>query len=530
MDKSLSRWVLLMTLALLVFVVPLQGGVAAGDEPATLWTRQFGTSGSDYVTGIAAGGSGVTYVVGSTTGVFPGESLQGFLGDAFIRRYDSAGVHQWTRQFGGIATSGASGVVIDGLSNAYVVGNTAPSLPGQTGLGGLDGFIRKYNTAGQEVWTRQFGTGDHDYARGVALDGDSVYVVGDTGFVSYGVAEYDSFIRKYDLSGAGFWEFRFAADKDNWAFAVTADGQGGIYVVGDTFDGFGQGDVKGGYLRKFNRAGFPIWTRIFGGVSTHPRAVAADSSGNAYVAGYATDGGGIDVAFIWKFGPLGEELWSRQFGTGAGATISGVTVDASSVWVVGSATGALLWQTAHLGLDAFIRRYDSGGNELWTRQFGTDSDDVARAVSYNGSGRVHVVGETDGLLPEQNSAGGRDGFIMKLGDPSEPDPTPTPTPGPVPLPTLTPTPSATPTLTLTVTPTPTPAAMPTPTPAPTPGFLLGDINRDGVVNNTDLALLGVSFNLRAGDAGYNANADFNRDGIVDVYDLVVVGMNFGRTL
>ena len=38
----------------------------------------------------------------------------------------------------------------------YVVGNTDGEFPGQTGEGDQDAFIRKYNSDGDEEWTRQF--------------------------------------------------------------------------------------------------------------------------------------------------------------------------------------------------------------------------------------------------------------------------------------------------------------------------------------------------------------------------------------
>lgn len=71
-----------------------------------------------------------------------------------------------------------------------------------------------------------------------------------------------------------------------------------------------------------------------------------------------------------------------------------------------------------------------------------------------------------------------------------PSPTPTPTPtGQTPSPTPTPTPTGqTPTPTPTPTPTgPTPTASPTPTAAPIP--LQGDLNCDGTVNPTDIAIM-----------------------------------------
>src|SRR3972149_9981058 len=62
------------------------------------------------------------------------------------------------RQFGTSAGDVGQDVAVDAAGNAYVVGNTGGTLPGQTSAGGQDAYVRKYDPAGNEGWTRQFGT------------------------------------------------------------------------------------------------------------------------------------------------------------------------------------------------------------------------------------------------------------------------------------------------------------------------------------------------------------------------------------
>lgn len=57
--------------------------------------------------------------------------------------------------------------------------------------------------------------------------------------------------------------------------------------------------------------------------------------------------------------------------------------------------------------DAYIRKYNSDGDEVWSRQFGTSRSDIAFGVSTDSSGGVYVVGLTDfGTFPDQTSEGG----------------------------------------------------------------------------------------------------------------------------
>jgi hypothetical protein len=67
----------------------------------------------------------------------------------------TAGDILWLDQFGGVpgpATDTASAT--DAAGNVYVIGNTNGALPGQTNLGSGDAYVRKYDAAGTELWTR----------------------------------------------------------------------------------------------------------------------------------------------------------------------------------------------------------------------------------------------------------------------------------------------------------------------------------------------------------------------------------------
>lgn len=87
-----------------------------------------------------------------------------------MRKYDTNGNILWTRQFGSGALDQAFGVAVDSNGNSYVAGFTDFVLPGETSAGLEDAFVRKYDTNGNIVWTRQFGTSQSDQAFAVAAD------------------------------------------------------------------------------------------------------------------------------------------------------------------------------------------------------------------------------------------------------------------------------------------------------------------------------------------------------------------------
>ncbi len=147
------------------------------------------------------------------------------------------------------------------------------------------------------------------------------------------------------------------------------------------------------------------------------RGVVADATG-AYVVGDSTGLPGQpqifnDDAFIRKYDPNGNIVWTDMFGAAESSSATqafGVGMDSTGIYVVGSTRGTLPGQTSLGDDDAFIRKYDLNGNVLWTRQFGTSAFDSATGVAVNATG-VYISGTSYGILPGQATAG--DDFVQK---------------------------------------------------------------------------------------------------------------------
>jgi hypothetical protein len=59
------------------------------------------------------------------------------------------------------------------------------------------------------------------------------------------------------------------------------------------------------------------------------------------------------------------------------------------------------------------------------------------------------------------------------------------------------------------------------------GWLPWDLNRDGIIDLTDLLILGSNFGKRASELN-DPGLDINGDGIVDIIDLVIVSIHYGE--
>lgn len=406
-------------------VVLAQAALAVSAQAQTIeWTRQFGTGGNDNIYAVARDASGNVYVAGWVAGTLPGQTSSGGQ-DALVRKYDPSGNELWTRQFGSSASDEAVGVSADS-SGVYVMGIVGGALPGQTHAGSQDPFVRKYDANGNELWTRQFGTSAYDDASAGFADGTGVYVVGQTngtlpGQISSGGPE-DAYVRKYDANGNQLWTRQFGTGGVDFALGIFAD-SAGVYVGGQTYGAL-PGQTSSGspdaFVRKYDASGNEVWTRQFG--TSNPDSgvsVSADGS-SVYVAGH-TDGafpghfnsGGSDV-FVRKYDPSGSVLWTRQFGTSANdADQRAVSADGSGVYVAGHTLGTLPGQTNSGSQDVFVRKYDPSGNELWTLQFGTSGNDTGYGVAATAAG-AYAAGLVAGTLPGQTSAGGNDAYLVRI--------------------------------------------------------------------------------------------------------------------
>lgn len=396
---------------------------------ALTWTSQFGSSASDDARAVAIDASGNVYVAGTTTGTFPGEASAGGQ-DAFVRKYDASGNVLWTDQFGTSAVDLAQGVAVDASGNVFVAGYTQGTLPGQVSAGSQDAYVRKYNSAGTLVWTSQFGSTVSDSADAIAIDpSGNVIVAGQTlgtlpGQASAGAA--DAWVRKLTTAGATTWTRQFGTFDYENALACATDASGNVFVAGQTLGALGgtNAGVYDAYVRRFDANGNNPWTRQLGSIeSDSPKGIDTDASGNVFIAGEATDAlpgqtaisaAGSADSFVAKYDSTGTLLWTRQFGTNTQDQMTSITVDASGNSIAaGSISGVLSGQpSAGGGYDLFMRKYDPSGNEIWTRRFGSASSEFALGVSIVGSGNVAVAGNTQGTLSGQTSAGGTDAFVI----------------------------------------------------------------------------------------------------------------------
>jgi hypothetical protein len=390
------------------------------------WIRQFGGSDSDVSWTVTADPLGNVFIGGHTANSLNGSNAGSF--DLFVSKYNSAGNRLWIRQLGSAESEVTYSIAADGFGNVYLAGRTGGDLAGPS-FGATDAFLVKYDMAGNLLWTRQIGTAAGDEGHGVSTDAvGNVYLsgrtAGDLGGTNAGLN--DAFLSKYDSAGNQLWTRQLGSSASDVAADVAADVLGNVFISGTT-----RGDLAGPhaggstdvFLAKYDNAGNHQWSRQFGTPqddATGVTRVAADNQGNALVVSGTNGGigapniGGMD-GYVTKFDVTGSQLWSRQLGTTAEDRALDVATDAlGNVFAVGETRGIIVGAGAG-NSDVFVAKYDAAGNLHWNQQFGSEADDTGFGVSGDGQGNLYLSGITDGDFGGTN-AGPPDAFLAKLND------------------------------------------------------------------------------------------------------------------
>jgi hypothetical protein len=347
------------------------------------YTKQLGVAGS--VTSgnsVATDASGNIYVAGWTNGNLDGNARTGII-DIFVTKYDSKGVRKYTRLLGvtGAQIFGSS-VTTDAGGNVYVAGYTGVGLDGNTLIGTCDFFLTKFDSSGVKQYTRQLGVvGAQTWGTSVATDASgNVYVAGETtggldGNTLMGTSDF--FVTKYDSSGVKQYTRQLGAGGVNTcsnSCSVAIDSVGNVYIAGVTYGGLDGNTLMGTsdlFITKYNSIGVKQYTKQLGvtGAITWGNSVAADTSGNVYVAGY-TDGDlngntlkGTRDFFVAKYDSNGVKQLTRQFGVvGAYTYGNSVATDVrGNVYVAGNTYGGLDGNPL-MGIgDFFVTKFNSAG-------------------------------------------------------------------------------------------------------------------------------------------------------------------------
>jgi hypothetical protein len=225
------------------------------------------------------------------------------------------------------------------------------------------------------------------------------------------VLTYSSYV-----GGAGF----------DSGYAVALDTSGNIYMTGTTASvGFPSNGTlvslyRDAFVTEFTASGSMVYTTILSGTGdSYGQAIAIDSAGNVYVAGYTAapdfpatpgawqtlQGGGID-AFIAKLAPGGSVLWATYAGGAGNDYATGIAVGGAGNTYVSGYTSSSMNFPVTMGAaqpvygggpyDAFVINLNAAGsNAIYSTLLGGSGNDMAQSIVLYPTDSVCIAGYTE---------------------------------------------------------------------------------------------------------------------------------------
>ena len=432
---------------------------AQGD---TLWTYYYdgGTSGEDYVLGMALDNAGNVYITGKSQATFTGNF------DCFTAKLNAAGVQQWVTRYpsGTGNQSFGNAVAVDGNGSVYVAGYIDPASnsnnwlvvkynssgvqqwadvlngPGNgedeamdiaisplgnptvcghsysvSASGGINIFVKQYNAAGGTVWTDTYtnpSVSGTDMAKGLGFSAaGNLYVGGETSLVTG--FNRDVVVLCYNPAGVRQWAsvYTDTISQDDYVLGVAVDQSGDTYVAGTNY--------SNGCLVKVSATGVAEWKKIWAGPLPFGNditfSVATDNNGGVYTTGRGVypgpdyyGNGGMANMYISKYNSAGDSLWTYRYADSTAASMgTAITCLNGKVYAGGFKT-----DTAYVDEDLYTIILDTSGNSLYTWRYNGYGYAITRGqfVRTDAQNNVYCAASCDRYYQ-----GGYDVAIVKYG-------------------------------------------------------------------------------------------------------------------
>ena len=441
-----KRAMALVVMALLVFGSLGSTSVMAADSDMLIkqWDRLVGSSGTDSLNGTISTMDGNFVSVGSSTG--DGSIQKTTARGTTIWQKTFGGSS--TEAFNSVTELSDGSLIAVGYSNSPISGDITDSNNGQN-----DGLLVKFSANGVKIWDKQVGGTRNDEFNEIIPTADGGFLAvgsskssasGEISDTNNGNSTSDGYIVKFDAAGNRQWDNLFGCPEADFFFSVIQTGDGGYVAVGTSItlnpNGTNTGgeitDPPAGYtvmpydglLVKFNSSGAMVWNDLFGGNGYDDFfGITATADGGFLVVGRTISMGGDittgEVAngstpFIAKFNSAGTAQWNRAF-TGGGTGLLRDVVEApdGSILTVGRLS---IGDSYNMG--GLIAKLTDTGSMVGTLITGGDGVDEFFGMDIDSSGHVVAVGnstssQTGDIL--STSKGGQDGLMVHyvhLGD------------------------------------------------------------------------------------------------------------------
>lgn len=256
-----------------------------------------------------------------------------------------------------------------------------------------------------------------------------------------------------DSTKSTHWASYYGGNIHDYIYASTIDKWGNVYLLGQTNSTVGIASLNAhqvnnagdndAFLVKLSSKGKRIWATYFGGIGNEDGfSITTDLDGNVIITGqtqnsallstsnaHQSANGGSSDAYLAKFNPLGELIWSTYYG-GIGIDkgkavltdsekniyLLGDTESGDNIATVGSMQNSLSGQS-----DAFLVKFNSNGQRIWATYIGGDAIETGFGLTIDKMDNIYITGLTAstnkiafGGKVQINKGVGNDAYLIKI--------------------------------------------------------------------------------------------------------------------
>lgn len=301
----------------------------------------------------------------------------------FLTTFLSNAQIMFQRHYGGSGDEYGS-LCLQTSDGGYIVVGTTDSY----GAGGYDIYLIKTNEYGDTVWTRTYGGTGNEVSSEIIHTADGGFaILGRTN--SYGSGNNDCYLIKTNQSGDTTWTKTYGGIGNESAYGIVQTTDSGFLISGNTAS---FGPVTGSvFIVKTNALGDTLWTKIFYKQDVNTGYDIIQTYDNNYIIGVTLSNTVTTHDFmLLKIDNLGDTIWTKVYDKGGDDWLSSIVELSNGDIVVSGRTNSI----GYGGVDAFLARYNSIGDEIWFKTYGGANDDLGGKITLSNDSGIVFSGTT----------------------------------------------------------------------------------------------------------------------------------------
>ena len=278
--------------------------------------------------------------------------------------------------------------------------------------------IVKLDESGNVSWNKIYLEGYNNVAKTIKQTADGGYIVAGTVKLKNDSNKYDIYAKMMKINSIGdtLWTqkyqesdaFPLTGIKATNLYKIDINIQNEIFGVGTMYNGVS----SNGWIIKIDENGNTLWSKDFGdieGESFYDLDITKDDNlilvGNQYVRD-------LNAVGVWlnKISFDGDKLWTKNINSGVygnscyGNSIKQTMDDGFIIGGEISINSPEMW----------IVKTNDTGDTLWTKKYGTNTQDYASSIEQTLDNGYIVCGQTEGSYASDNSSDWTDMWVLKL--------------------------------------------------------------------------------------------------------------------